>query len=67
MTTKRLVYSAAFLVLGICVYAFLLGSEVFEGKFKSDPIAWYFLAKGVFCSLSLVLTREVLGAIRVGR
>lgn len=64
VTSKPFVYSAALLILALCTYAFLLAAEVFEGKFRSEPLGWYFLAKGVFCSISLVLTRELLQAIR---
>ncbi len=57
------IYVAAAVVFGICFYAFLLGSEILDSDFKSDPIAWYFLAKGVFCSLSLILSVRVLRAV----
>jgi hypothetical protein len=57
---KRVVLGAAVLVFSLCVYAFLLGNGVFEGKFDNDPIAWYFLAKGIFCALSLYLSYRVL-------
>jgi len=30
---------AAFVVLIVCVYAFLLGNKVFEGKFENEAIA----------------------------
>jgi hypothetical protein len=40
---------------------------VFEDKFKNDALAWYFFAKGIFCSLSLVLARALLEAIRALR
>jgi hypothetical protein len=43
---------------------FLKGNKVFEGKFEDEPLAWYFLAKGIFCSLSLVLLQELLELIR---
>lgn len=54
---------AALIVLLLCVYAFLLGNEVFEGKFKNDVICWYFLAKGIFCSLSLIMSARVLDVL----
>jgi hypothetical protein len=60
---KSVVHSAALLVLMICVYAFLLGNGVFEGKFENDAIAWYFLAKGIFCSLALCLSVRVITLI----
>ena len=64
---KVTVWIAASVVFAICVYTFLLGNEVFEGKFKNDGLAWYFLAKGIFCSLSLYLSvrmLEVLSKLR---
>jgi hypothetical protein len=56
MTAFRFaVWSAAAAVLGICVYVFFTGS--FQGgRWKDDLLCWYFLAKGIFCSVSLVLT-----------
>jgi len=51
-------------VFVICVYAFLVGNGVLEGKFENDPIGWYFLAKGIFCGLSLYLSYLVLEALR---
>ena len=44
---------AALIVFVICVYAFLLGNKVFDGKFENEAIAWYILAKGIFCSVAL--------------
>ncbi|MEI6632197.1 MAG: hypothetical protein WCP22_00100 [Chlamydiota bacterium] len=49
---RRLSFAAAIILL-ICVYVFLLGNGVFKGKFENEPIPWYFLAKGIFCSLAL--------------
>ena len=60
---KKIVSIAAAIVLLICIYAFLLGNEVFEGKFENDAIAWYFLAKGIFCSLALYLWVRVLESL----
>ena len=60
MKLKTIVYTAAVLVFGICLYAFLLGTKVFQGRFENDPIFWYFLAKGIFCGLSLYLSYQVL-------
>ena len=57
---RRLVPFAAMIILLICVYAFLLGNGVFKGKFENEPIPWYFLAKGIFCSLALYLWVRVL-------
>ncbi|MFC1549108.1 hypothetical protein ACFL5E_04025 [Candidatus Omnitrophota bacterium] len=52
---KTLITAAAVIVFLICTYSFLLGNEVFGGKFTNDAIAWYMLAKGIFCSLALYL------------
>jgi len=57
---KKCIDAVAVLVFVICAYTFLLGNEVFEGEFKNDAIAWYFLAKGIFCSVSLSLSVRVL-------
>jgi hypothetical protein len=57
---KVLVGAASSIVLLICVYAFLLGNRVFRGEFENDAICWYFLAKGIFCSLGLSLWMRVL-------
>jgi len=61
---KPAVYTTAAVVLGLCVYAFSLGSELTNGSFKVEPLAVYFLAKGIFCAMSLVLTYSVLEALR---
>lgn len=57
---KVVVCVASLIVFAICIYSFLGGNEVFGGKFKNDYIAWYFLAKGIFCSLALYLLMRVL-------
>lgn len=67
MTSKPIVYVAAVVVFALCIYAFLKGNGIFEGKFQDDPLGWYFFAKGIFCAFSLVLTREVLEALRAMR
>jgi hypothetical protein len=54
---------AAFVVLVLCIYAFLLGNKVFQGKFENEAIAWYILAKGIFCSVSLVATSRMLDVL----
>ncbi len=61
---KPAVYTVAALVLGLCVYAFSLGTELTQGHFKVDYLAVYFLAKGIFCAMSLILTYAVLEALR---
>lgn len=64
LTSRVFVSVVAILVLNICVYAFALGNGVFEGKFENEPIAWYILAKGIFCALSLALAQATLTALR---
>jgi hypothetical protein len=54
---------AAAIVLVLCVYAFLLGNKVFEGKFENEAIFWYILAKGIFCFVSLVATARILDVL----
>ena len=61
---KPAVYTAAAVVFALCVYAFSLGTELTQGQFKVDPLAVYFLAKGIFCAFSLILTYAVLEALR---
>jgi hypothetical protein len=46
-------------VLLMCVYSFLLGNKVFEGKFANEAIIWYILAKGIFCSVALVAVARI--------
>lgn len=60
---KLLVTIAAVTVFLICFYTFLQGNEVFAGKFKNEVIPWYFLAKGIFCSVSLYLLALILEQI----
>lgn len=64
---KIFVSVAAILVFVLCVYSFLLGNKVFEGEFANDAIAWYFLAKGIFCSLTLYLLVRVLDVLHAKR
>ena len=63
-TLKLIVRTSAIVVFLICLYAFFLGNGIFEGDFKNDSIGWYFLAKGIFCCLSLFLSVDILEAIR---
>ncbi len=60
---KRLVLIAASVVFLICIYSFLLGNGVFKGKFENESIAWYILAKGIFCALSLYLSARIIEAL----
>ena len=67
MNLRKIVPVAAVVVFAICAYAFLLGNEIFEGHFKNDPFSWYFLAKGIFCGLSLYLSVLVLETLQNSR
>ncbi len=60
---KGFVSIAAIVVFLICLYSFLLGNMVFDGKFENEYVSWYFLAKGIFCSLTLYLLARVLEVI----
>jgi hypothetical protein len=65
MEKKKIIIKVlACVVFAICFYAFLLGNKIFDGKFENDPIAWYFLAKGIFCSISLFISTDILEAIK---
>jgi hypothetical protein len=61
---KLAVYTAALVVLAVCVYCFMLGNDILKGKFANESIAWYFLAKGLFCSLALYLLVNILEVLR---
>ncbi len=61
---KKFISVCAIAVFLICFYSFLRGNDVFSGKFSNDAIAWYFLAKGIFCSLALYLLVKILESIR---
>jgi hypothetical protein len=54
---------AAVIVLVLCIYAFLLGNKVFDGKFENEAIFWYILAKGIFCFVSLIATARILDVL----
>ena len=60
---KSVAMPAAVIVFVLCVYAFLLGNKVFDGKFENEAIAWYILAKGIFCSVALVALSRILDGI----
>ena len=64
MTHRFVVYAAAILVWLACFHLFLLATGLYEGQFENESIGWYILAKGIFCSLSLVLARSILDEIR---
>ena len=61
---KIIVKIAGVIVFLICLYTFLLGNKIFNGQFENDGISWYFLAKGIFCSVSLFLSVDILEAVR---
>jgi hypothetical protein len=61
---KLMVYAVAIAVLAVCVYCFMLGNDVLKGKFANESIAWYFLAKGLFCSVALYLLVNILEVLR---
>jgi len=60
---KSVAEPAAVIVFVICAYAFLLGNKILEGKFENETIAWYILAKGIFCSVTLVALSRILDGI----
>lgn len=60
---KKIIPPAALAVFLICLYSFLLGNKVFEGRFENEYISWYFLAKGIFCSLALYVLGLILAGI----
>ena len=51
------------IVFLLCVYAFLLGIKVVDGKIENEAIAWYILAKGIFCSVALVALSRILDGV----
>jgi hypothetical protein len=64
MINRYLVYTAAIAVWLACFHLFLLATGLYEGKFDNESIGWYILAKGIFCSVSLVLARSILEEVR---
>lgn len=67
MNLRKIVPLAAIVVFTLCTYAFMLGNKMFEGRFENDPVSWYFLAKGIFCGLSLYLSCLVLETLQKNR
>ena len=61
-TTKRLMQTAAWIVLALCVYSFLIANRIFRGGFENDAISWYILAKGIFCSIVLLFLANLISA-----
>jgi hypothetical protein len=58
MKPIRPLASAAAVVV-LCIYSFLLGNKVFDGKFENEAVTWYILAKGIFCSVALVALARI--------
>jgi hypothetical protein len=52
--------AAAVVVLLMCIYSFLLGNKVFDGKFENEAITWYILAKGIFCAVALIALARII-------
>jgi len=57
---RTIVFISAITVLVLCVYSFLAGNGIFKGEFTNESFAWYFLAKGIFCSLTLYLLFRII-------
>jgi hypothetical protein len=57
---RPLASAAAVIVLLMCIYSFLLGNKVFDGKFENEAITWYILAKGIFCSVALIALARII-------
>ncbi|MEW6101869.1 MAG: hypothetical protein AB1481_06215 [Candidatus Omnitrophota bacterium] len=57
---RKFVISVSIAIFVICFYSFLVGNNIFQGKFDNSFIAWYFLAKGAFCSVALYLLFRIL-------
>src|SRR5436305_552798 len=56
-------HGAARMFFVLCVDACVLGAEVFDGRFSSEAIAWSVLAKGIFCSVTLVTLSRILDGV----
>ncbi|MFH1359794.1 MAG: hypothetical protein ABIJ41_02000 [Candidatus Omnitrophota bacterium] len=61
---KTIVVICAVIVFSICLYSFLLGNGVFKGDFDNEALSWYFLAKGIFCGLSLYLSYLIIESLK---
>jgi hypothetical protein len=61
---KKITVILSLIILAICVYSFLIGNEVFKGKFANDAISWYILAKGIFCSVMLYFIVLIMDILR---
>ncbi|MBM3250468.1 MAG: hypothetical protein FJZ09_06510 [Candidatus Omnitrophica bacterium] len=60
---KKIIPLASLVIFLICLYSFLHGNKVFEKRFENDYVAWYFLAKGIFCSLALYILGLILSKL----
>jgi hypothetical protein len=56
---RPLATAAAVVVLLMCIYSFLLGNKVFDGKFENEAITWYILAKGIFSGVVLIALARI--------
>lgn len=67
MALRIVVWIAAINVLCLCAYAAFVWQ--FDGSNQGmNPFALYFLAKGIFCSLSLILSLRILEVLsRIAR
>ena len=57
---RRLAAISGIVILLMCLYSFLLGNKVFEGKFENEAISWYILAKGIFCPVALLALARII-------
>ena len=59
-TIRPLANVSAVVVLLMCIYSFLLGNKVFEGKFENEAISWYILGKGIFSLVVLIALARII-------
>ncbi len=57
---RPLATASAVVVLLLCIYSFLLGNKVFDGKFENEAISWYILGKGIFCFVALIALARII-------
>lgn len=68
MALRVIVWMAAINVFALCAYACVQGLIDSNGRFQDNGFSWYFLAKGIFCSLSLILSLRILDVLtRIAR
>ncbi len=60
---RPLATAAAVVVFLMCLYSFLLGNKVFEGKFENEAISWYILAKGIFCPVVMISLARIIDVL----